>query len=283
MRLEVKIKNLELKNPIICASGTLGYAQEVSGFLDINKLGGVVTKTITLNPRSGNPHPRIYDLGWGVVNSVGLENPGLKAFKERYGQFLSSLKTKVFVSVYAYNIREWQALVENLQEKYISGIELNLSCPNIKKEILAYHPSRVFKLISKLRKLTKKTLIAKLSYCPQILDVALSAQDAGIDALTLINTLPAMVCDFKRCTPILGNIFGGLSGPCIKPLALKCVYEVSHKVKIPVIGCGGIISYKDVLEFLCCGAEAVQVGTAVLKDFRTPLKILEDLERYAKM
>jgi len=277
---KVKISHLYLKNPVLCASGTFGYGEEFKRFFDINILGGFVTKTITLYPRKGNPHPRIYDLGFGVINSVGLENPGLKEFKEKYIEFFRGLQTAVFVSIYGRNIKEWRKLIEELDREPIAGFELNFSCPNIKEKIISCDRKRVFKIVSILRRITNKLLIPKLSFSPFIVEVSLASQDAGADALTLINTLPAMVLNPETRKPVLGNVFGGLSGPCIKPVALRCVYEVASKVKIPVIGCGGIKDFNDVLEFLECGAKAVQIGSINLVHPDAAVKIIKSLEGY---
>jgi len=274
---QVKIGRCILKNPIMTASGTFGYGEEFEKFFDINILGGIVTKTVTLFPREGNRSPRIIDLGFGVLNSIGLENPGVQEIKKRYRKFFSSLKTSIFISIYGEHLKEWQEIINSLKKEKITGFELNFSCPNLKGNILAYSKRKIAKIISSLRPLTKKPLIAKLSFCPQITEIALSAQQAGADAVTLINSIPALAFDSKGGHFILGNISGGLSGPCIKPIALKCVYETSKKIKIPVIGCGGITNCTDVVEFLKCGAQAVQLGTINLSLPDIAKKIIKEL------
>lgn len=277
--LRCKIGKTIFKNPVIAASGTFGYGDELGSFLDINKLGGFVTKTITLKPKEGNAPPRIYDLGFGVVNSIGLENPGLDGFKKKYSGFLSSVKTNVFISIHGKKLSDWSELIVELDKEKIAGFELNLSCPNIKGEIISGDKKASYKLVSRLRKFTKKTMIAKLSYSPQIKEVAAGLKAAGVDALTAINTLPALVLDKDSLAPVLGAVSGGLSGACIKPVALKCVYELARAGSVPIIGCGGINNYKDVLEFLSLGAKAIQVGTANLVNPGICARIIKDLSR----
>jgi len=272
-----KIGKVVLKNPVIAASGTFGYGREAAEFFDINQLGGFVTKTITLLSRQGNQPPRIYDLGLGVINSIGMQNPGLEGFKEKYGSFLNSLKTNVFISIYGEKSGDWEKLIASLSPEKNAGFELNFSCPNIKGNLVSENKRYIRKLMVRLRRCTRKLLIAKLSFSPQIKKTALVLQDAGIDALTLINTLPAMAIDRATERPILGNVVGGLSGPAIKPVALRCVYEVSRTVKIPVIGCGGIMDYQDALDFLSAGAAAVEIGTATLIDPLATMKIVKGL------
>jgi len=279
--LTINLKEVKLKNPIILASGVVGFGKEIVKFFDINKLGAVVTKTITLKPRIGNLQPRIYDLGFGVLNSIGLENPGLEGFKEKYADFLSSLNTCVFVSLYGESFDEYKVLIRELENFNFKGYEINLSCPNIKKT-LKFSQKKFFNFLSKLRELTKKLLVVKLGFHPELVTICKICENAGIDALTLINTLPAMAVDIEERKPVLGNITGGLSGRCLKPIALKCVWEVSRKIGIPVIGCGGIFDFKDVIEFLLCGACCIQIGTANLIDPKISLKILKDLQKYLK-
>ncbi len=279
--LTINLKEVKLKNPIILASGVVGFGKEIVKFFDINKLGAVVTKTITLKPRIGNLQPRIYDLGFGVLNSIGLENPGLEGFKEKYADFLSSLNTCVFVSLYGESFDEYKVLIRELENFNFKGYEINLSCPNIKKT-LKFSQKKFFNFLSKLRELTKKLLVVKLGFHPELVTICKICENAGIDALTLINTLPAMALDIEERKPVLGNITGGLSGRCLKPIALKCVWEVSRKIKIPVIGCGGIFDFKDVIEFLLSGACCIQIGVANLIDPKISLKILKDLQKYLK-
>ena len=278
-RLIFKIGRVTLKNPVIAASGTFGYGKQMQEIFDIDILGGFVTKTITLKPRKGNKPPRIYDLGFGVINSIGLENPGLERFKRDYLESLNRLKTKVFISIYGEEFREWKELILSLNKENIAGFELNFSCPNIKKSPLYLNSKWLYSFINRLRPYTKKLLIAKLPFLSNIKDIAVSLKKANIDAITLINTIPAMAVGVGG-KPVLGNLIGGLSGPCIKPVALGCIYEVKKVVSLPIIGCGGIMNYRDVLDFLNLGANAVQVGTANLIDPFVCKKIIEDLKRY---
>ena len=274
-----KIGRAILKNPVIAASGTFGYAKEMARFFDVNLLGGIVTKTVTLNPRVGNKPPRIYDLGFGILNSIGLENPGLRGFLKNHADFLRSLSTVVCVSVYGRTPGEWAKLITVLDKEGFSVFELNFSCPNIKGEVLSSDIKKMAGIIKRLRSLTGKTLVAKLSFSLSIKKTALVLEKSGIDAFTLINTIPAMALDGKTKKPVLGNVYGGLSGPCIKPIALRAVYEISDTVSTPVIGCGGIMDYRDALEFLSAGAEAVEVGTATLIDPLALKRIVEGLAR----
>jgi len=277
-KLNIKIGKINFKNPVLAASGTFGYGQEVKDFFDINKLGGFITKTITLKPKVGNKPPRIYDLGYGVINSIGLENPGIEAFKLKYTKFFTSLKTNVIVSIYGQSLSEWKQLVRSLDSQNVAGFELNFSCPNIKGKILSTDKKQAQQVVGELKKITKKLIIAKLSYSLGLKDMVMSLEKAKVDAVTLINTLPAMAVD-KNSKPVLGNIVGGLSGPCIKPVALRAVYEVASCVKVPIIGCGGIMNCDDVLDFLKAGAWAVQIGTANLIDPCACEKIIKDLGR----
>ena len=275
--LRCKIGKVVLKNPVIAASGTFGYAKEMSKFFDVNLLGGIVTKTITLNPRTGNKPPRIYDLGFGVLNSIGLENPGLEYFINKHMGFLNSLSVCIFVSIYGESLREWEKLITVLDKEGVCAFELNFSCPNIKGETPSSDIRKMLRIIKKVRPLTNKTLAAKLSFSPKIKQVAFSLEKAGVDALTLINTIPAMVLDRNTKKPVLGNVYGGLSGPCIKPIAIRVVHETAKEVSVPVIGCGGIMDHQDVLDFLSAGAAAVEIGTATLIDPLATVKIVKGL------
>jgi len=274
-----RIGKTMLKNPVITASGTFGFGGELKGLVDVNELGGFIPKTITLLPREGNLPPRVYDLGFGILNSIGLDNPGLDVFIKERIPLLEKLKTKVFISIYGENLGEWKKLISSLEKYRIAGFELNLSCPNIKGELISADKNKTFNLIKPLRELTGKPLIAKLSFSPNLKAISRSAKEAGADAVCLINTLPAMAIDKKTREPVLGNITGGLSGPCLKPIALRAVYEVSREVKISVIGCGGIMSAGDVKEFLSAGACAVEIGTANLATPSASLKIIKELSK----
>jgi len=288
--LRVDIGGLKLKNPVIVASGTFGYGEEMAGFFDINKLGAIVTKTITLKPREGNPTPRIAETPSGMLNSIGLENKGLADFMYNKVQFLEGLKTPVIVSIAGDTIEEFCKLSEELSRlKCVSGIELNLSCPNVRHnlepagcKLVAQDKTATEKVVSEVRKNTKLTLITKLS--PNVTDIkeiARAAEGAGTDAISAVNTLFGLSIDINTKKAKLGNGAGGLSGPAIKPVALNFVREIYSAVKIPVIGIGGIMTPSDALEFIICGATAIQVGTANFVNPTISLDVLQGIKAYA--
>lgn len=279
----VKIGKIILKNPVMAASGTFG--PEYGELVDIRRLGAIVAKTITLKPRQGNPPPRLVETASGMVNSIGLENPGLECFiKEKLPQLLK-FKIPVIASISADNIPEFKEMAARLDKTNISGIELNLSCPNIRKtRLISQSKEDTYNVVASVRKATGLTLIAKLTpNVTDIAEIAEAARNAGADSIALINTFPAMAVDIKRRKPLLGNITGGLSGPAIKPMALKMVWDVFNKVNIPIIGIGGIMSYKDALEFIICGAAAVQVGTANFVNPKAAIEIMDGIEKYLKI
>ena len=285
--LKVKIGKITLKNPVILASGTAGFAKELKELIDVNKLGALVTKTITLKKREGNPPPRVCETPSGLLNSIGLDNDGLKNFLFEKIPYLEKLELPIIVSVSGDDISEFEKITEELSKiPCVSGIEVNLSCPNVvhqgtKFSLLAQDEKAVGKIMSRLRKSTKLTLIAKLS--PNVTDIktiAKSAEKAGSDAISLINTYPGMLVDIGTMKPKLGNVTGGLSGPAIKPLALKCVHDVYNSVSIPVIGGGGIMRAEDAVEFILCGASAVQVGTANFVNPKAPIEIIKGIKKY---
>lgn len=278
MNLKVVIKDAKFTNPIIAASGTFGFGQEFRRIAD--QLGGVVTKGVTLKPMPGNPMPRIAEVCAGIVNSVGLENPGLLKFKTEILPLLTKIKTRLIVNIAGFCWEDYCKLAEELTEEIITGLEINLSCPNVQAGgvILGQNPRIVEKITTAVRKKTKKLLIVKLT--ANFVDPAETAQAAengGADAVTVINTLFGLVLN-DNGLPFLGGRTGGLSGPAIKPFALYCVDRVASVVKIPVIGCGGIINGRDAFEFFCAGAKLVQVGTANLIDPTRSLKILSELK-----
>lgn len=283
--LTVKIGKLYLKNPIMAASGTFG--PEYGELTDINKLGAYIAKTITLNGRIGNPPPRIVDTPSGMLNSIGLENGGLEDFlTNRILRTEVSSKTAIIVSIAGDDEGEFGKLAEALdKERRVDAIELNLSCPNVRHGrldcLIAQDEKETAKVVSRVRRATNKTIIAKLS--PNVTDItkiALACQDAGADAVSLVNTFIGMAVDIETKRPILGNITGGLSGPAIKPIALRMVLDTYKKVKIPVIGIGGIMDYKDAIEFILCGASAVQVGTANFINPKATIEIIEGIKKY---
>jgi dihydroorotate dehydrogenase (NAD+) catalytic subunit len=283
--LETKIGKLKLKNPVMAASGTFGCGEEYGELFDIDKLGAIITKTITLSPTVGNPPPRVAETASGMLNSIGLENDGVGAFLKKKEPFLKKLRTAVVVSIAADDADGFAALAKRVSRENLFGaIELNLSCPNLKgKGIIAQDEKALEAIVRAARESTRLTLIAKLS--PNVADIAAMARVAeksGADAVSLINTFPAMAVDIKTRRPLLGNATGGLSGPAIKPIALKMVWDVYNAVKIPVIGIGGIMTAKDAVEFILCGASAVQVGTALFVNPKAPLGIIEGMEDYLK-
>ena len=287
--LETKIGKLRLKNPVILASGTSGFGKDIKELININKIGAIVTKTITLNKREGNPPPRVCETPSGLLNSIGLDNDGLKDFIFEKVKHLEKLKIPIIVSIAGNTISEFVKLTEKLSGvPCVGAIEVNLSCPNIVHEgtncsILAQDRKAVDKIIRTLRKIKSATLITKLSpHVTDIKEIAKAAEGAGCDAISLVNTYPGMLVDINSMKPRLGNITGGLSGPAIKPLALKCVFDVYASASIPIIGMGGIMGWQDAIEFILSGASAIQVGTANFVNPKAPIEILEGIEKYLK-
>jgi len=282
---KVKIGKLILKNPVMTASGTFGYGLEFEKFFNLNILGAIVVKGLSLTPVKGNPPQRIAETPAGMLNAIGLQNIGVKNFIEEKLPLLKKYKTPVIVNVYGREIKEYIEVADILNDTDVAGIELNISCPNVKKGGLQFASDKkaVEKMIKGIKKKFKKTVIVKLSpNTGNIQDMALHCERCGADAVSLINTIIGMAIDIKNRRPVLANTFGGLSGPAIKPIALAFVYKVSKKVKIPVIGIGGIMNYKDALEFLIAGATAVQIGTANFVDPLTCVKIVNGLNNYLK-
>lgn len=271
------LAGVKFRNPVIAASGTFGFGLEYRQIAQ--KLGGIVTKAITLQPRTGNPMPRIAEVCGGIVNSVGLENPGVQQFKAEILPRLRNLKSRLIVNIAGSKIDEFVQITEMLEEDQITALELNLSCPNVREGgvLLGQNPKMVTNLTSAVRKRTRKLLIVKLT--ANFVDPAVTAraaEDSGADAVTVINTLFGLVLD-ENGLPLLGGRTGGISGPAIKPFALFCVDRVAAAVKIPVIGCGGIMNGQDAYEFLCAGAKMVQVGTANLITPDRSWKIVREL------
>jgi len=283
--LSVKIGKLKLKNPVVIASGTFGYAEEFAPLLDLKKLGAIVTKTITLKPKKGNLPPRTVETASGMLNAIGLENPGVDKFIKEKLPYLQKLNVPIIVSISADNDKDFVGLVKRLDKiAGISAIELNLSCPNLGKKILVSQDAKAtYRIVSKVRKSTKLTLIAKLSpNVTDIVSIAKAAKNAGVDAVSLVNTFLALAIDIKLKRPKLANITGGLSGPAIKPIALRMVWEVAWKVKIPIIGGGGIMNTQDALEFIIAGATAVAIGTANFVNPRASQEIIQGIDKYLK-
>lgn len=282
--LEVKIGKLKLKNPVMVASGTFG--EEYEEITDINSLGAYVAKTITLKARTGNPPPRIAETPSGMLNSIGLENKGLEYFIKEKVPFLKKLKVPVIVSIAGGDEEEFKTLARKLGKiPEVSAIELNLSCPNIRyglrETLIAQDAALTGAVVKAVRSATGLTIITKLS--PNVTDIASiakAAEDAGSDAVLAVNTFLGTAIDIETARPKLGNVTGGLSGPAIKPLAVRAVWNIYKSVKIPVIGAGGIMDYKDAVEFILAGASAIQVGTANFVDPNTCIKIINGIEKY---
>ncbi|NQT79287.1 MAG: dihydroorotate dehydrogenase [Candidatus Aminicenantes bacterium] len=284
--LSVDLGFIKLKNPVLAASGTFGYGLEFSPFIDLNKLGGFVVKGLYFSPRPGNLPPRLVETPGGLINAIGLPGVGVERFSEEILPELRKYNTAIIVNVCGESNDEYASVVERLdKEEGISAYELNISCPNVKKDGLcpALSPKDTFTVVSLVKKSSSRPIITKLSpNVTDIVEIALSAQEAGTDALSLVNTFLAMAVDIETKKPMLANTFGGLSGPAIKPLVLRMVYQVVSHVKIPVIGIGGISSGKDALEYLITGAKAVEVGTANFIDPETTVKIIEELKTYCQ-
>ena len=282
--LKTDIGGIELENPVMTASGTFGYAVEFEELVDLNRLGGIIVKGLSLEPSMGNKPPRIVETACGMLNAIGLENVGIEAFVKEKLPFLKKLSTPVFTNIYGKSISDYALLTERIDElKEIAGIEVNISCPNVKAGGLAFGvvPETAAKVVKAVREKTSKLLIVKLS--PNVTDItqiARAVEDAGADSLSLINTITGMSIDIETRRPRLANITGGLSGPAIKPVALRMVWQVAQSVKIPVIGVGGIVCAKDALEFFIAGAAAVQVGTANFVNPHATIDIIEGIEGF---
>ncbi len=280
---KVEIAGVTLKNPVMVSSGTFGSGEEYEEFFDLNKLGALVTKGVSLIPWSGNKTPRIAETDSGMLNAIGLQNPGIDVFLERDMPRLEKLDTVVIVNVCGHSEDEYLAVTEKLSDTAADMLEINISCPNVSADFLAFgqNPKMVEHLTSRIREKTKKPLIMKLTpNVTSIAEIARAAEAGGADAVSLINTLTGMKIDVERQTFALANKTGGLSGPAIRPVAVRMVYETARAVRIPVIGMGGITCAKDALEFILAGASAVSVGTANFVDPFTSLKVIEGMEEY---
>jgi dihydroorotate dehydrogenase (NAD+) catalytic subunit len=282
--LSVRLGTLELKNPVIAASGTFGYGLEYQAFVDLDRLGGFATKGLSLKPRIGNPVPRMVETASGMLNAIGLENIGLEKFLQDKLPLLKDTRTRILVNFFGDTVDEYRQMAEALDAvDRIDALELNISCPNVEQGGVAFSsdPEMVKTVVGAVRKATAKFLIVKLS--PNVTDIvpiARSAETAGADAVSLINTAIGMAVDIETGKPYLANKTGGLSGPAIKPIALHMVHQASRALKIPVLGMGGIQSAEDALEFLLAGASAIQVGTANFIDPAVTLKIVDGIRDY---
>ncbi|WP_366921488.1 dihydroorotate dehydrogenase [Metallumcola ferriviriculae] len=285
INLTTKLGALTLKNPVVTASGTFGFGLEYAQLFDIGMLGGVVVKGLTLNPRPGNPPPRIVETPAGLLNAIGLENPGLESFLRDTLPCLKEYNVPVIVNISGNTIDEYAAMAAGLNESGVQAVEVNISCPNVKQGGMVFgtSPEQAAQVTAAVRANTALPLIVKLS--PNVTDIVTIAQGvaaAGADAISLINTLLGMAIDVQRKRPALGNVFGGLSGPAVKPVALRMVWQVSQAVELPIIGMGGIASSQDALEFILAGASAVSVGTGNFINPKLTVEIIEGLAEYCR-
>jgi dihydroorotate dehydrogenase (NAD+) catalytic subunit len=283
-RLETELAGVRFENPVLTASGTFGYGKEFAHLIDLNQLGGIVVKGISLEPMEGNPAPRIYETESGMLNAIGLQNVGARRFLKEKLPFLRSLRCRCVVNVFGYSTEDYVRTIEILNEgEGIDAYELNISCPNTRCGGMVYgnDPKLTAEVVSASKQAARFPLFVKLS--PNVTDItelARAAEGAGADALSLVNTFVGMAIDIRTRTPRLSNVTGGLSGPAIKPVALRMVYQVARAVRIPILGIGGIATPEDAIEFLIAGARAVQIGTANFYAPNTSLRIVEGIREY---
>jgi dihydroorotate dehydrogenase (NAD+) catalytic subunit len=281
--LKVNFGGIELKNPVVAASGTFGFGAEYADFYDVSMLGGICTKGLTLNKKDGNEGMRVVETHGGMLNSVGLQNPGVKGFIENELPKMQKIGTVIIANLGGGNIEEYLEGTAMLNDTDIDMLELNISCPNVKCGGMAFgiKSATAFEVVSEVRKVCKKPLMVKLSpNAEDIVDMAVKCREAGADALSLINTLKGMAIDIRKRKPMFGNTFAGLSGPAVKPVALRMVYEVSKIMDIPVMGLGGIMSGRDAIEFIMAGATAIQVGTANFIKPDICVDIIKEIEEF---
>ena len=283
MNTSVTIAEVTFKNPVMTASGTFGSGMEYGDFVDLNRLGAVVTKGVANVPWPGNPTPRVTEVYGGMLNAIGLQNPGIDVFLKRDIPFLQQYDTKIIVNVCGKTVEDYLEVVEKLNDSAADMLEINVSCPNVKEGAIAFGQKAdcLFDITSKIKNVAKKPIIMKLS--PNVTDItemAKAAEAAGADAISLINTITGMKIDIHRRTFALANKTGGMSGPAIKPVAVRMVYQASHAVKIPVIGMGGIATAEDAIEFLLAGATAVSVGAVNFMNPYATVEIIEGIEQY---
>ena len=285
MNTKVTIAGVEFKNPVMTASGTFGSGMEYSDFVDLNRLGAVVTKGVANIPWPGNPTPRVAETHGGMLNAIGLQNPGIDVFVERDLPFLSQYDTRVIVNICGKSVEDYLEVVERLSDEKADMLEINVSCPNVKEGAIAFgqRADCLYDITSQIKKRARQPVIMKLS--PNVTDItemARAAEAAGADAISLINTLTGMKIDVHRRSFVLANKTGGLSGPAIKPVAVRMVYQASHAVKIPVIGMGGIATADDAIEFLLAGASAIAIGAMNFANPYTTIEVIEGIEAYMK-
>ena len=285
MNTKVTIAGVEFKNPVMTASGTFGSGMEYSDFVDLNRLGAVVTKGVANIPWPGNPTPRVAETHGGMLNAIGLQNPGIDVFVERDLPFLSQYDTRVIVNICGKSVEDYLEVVERLSDEKADMLEINVSCPNVKEGAIAFgqRADCLYDITSQIKKRARQPVIMKLS--PNVTDItemARAAEAAGADAISLINTLTGMKIDIHRRSFVLANKTGGLSGPAIKPVAVRMVYQASHAVKIPVIGMGGIATADDAIEFLLAGSSAIAIGAMNFANPYTTIEVIEGIEAYMK-
>ncbi|WP_099716662.1 dihydroorotate dehydrogenase [Clostridium sp. LS] len=283
--MKVTINNVEFKNPVIAASGTFGFGEEFNNFYDVGILGGISSKGLTINPKQGNEGIRVYETPSGMMNSVGLQNPGIDAFIENELPKMKKYGTNVIANIGGGCLEDYEAAVSKIDNSDVDMIELNISCPNVKHGGMAFGiKSKVaYDVVREIKGMTKKPLMVKLSpNAEDIVDMALKCQEAGADSISLINTLKGMAIDVYKRKPVFNNITAGLSGPAVKPIALRMVYEVAKAVDIPVIGLGGISNGKDAIEFMMAGASAIQIGTINFVNPMAGKEIIEEMENFLR-
>jgi len=282
--MSVELAGIKMRNPVMTASGTFGYGAEFGDYMNLESIGAMITKGLSLKPKAGNPTPRIVETPGGMLNAIGLQNVGVDAFISQKLPYLSRVATPVIVNLYGNTLEEYGEVASRLDSlDGVAGIEVNISCPNVKQGGIVFgtDPLAAQEVVRLVKRSTSKPVIVKLS--PNVTDVVLMAKacaDAGADALSLINTLTGMAIDLDRRRPILANVTGGLSGPAIKPVALRMVWQVARNVRLPIIGIGGIMNARDALEFILAGATAVQVGTASFLDPSAAQTIAREMEQY---
>lgn len=282
--LSVKIKSLNLKNPVMTASGTFGYGKEFEDFIDFNRLGGIIVKGTTLEPRQGNDYPRMAETPQGMLNCVGLQNKGVDYFVQKIYPLIADYDTNILVNVSGNSPENYAKCAEKLKDlEHIPAIELNISCPNVKDGGMAFGTSctAAASVVKAVRAVYNKPIIVKLSpNVTDITEIAKACEAEGADSVSLINTLMGMAVDIEKRKPLLSIRTGGLSGPAVKPVALRMVYDVAHAVKIPVVGLGGIMNARDALEFMMCGATAIEIGTANFIDPQVTVKVIDGMNQW---
>jgi dihydroorotate dehydrogenase (NAD+) catalytic subunit len=282
--MSVEVAGIKMRNPVMTASGTFGYGAEFGEYMDLQSIGAMITKGLSLKPKAGNPTPRIVETPGGMLNAIGLQNVGVDAFIAQKLPYLKNVATPVIVNLYGNTLEEYGEVASRLDSlEEVAGLEVNISCPNVKQGGIVFgtDPAAAQEVVRLVKKNTSKPVIVKLS--PNVTDVVVMAKacaDAGADALSLINTLTGMAIDLERRRPVLANLTGGLSGPAIKPVALRMVWQVAKSVQLPIIGIGGIMNGRDALEFILAGATAVQVGTANFLDPAAAQTIAREMEQY---